>query len=231
MNYKDLSLSDCGTYFLKNEKLLLKKTFIEALKFHEPGLAPVKDETGWYHINTKGEAVYKQRYSRAFGFYYNRAAVIEIKLWFHIDIKGKRVYSENYVWCGNYQEKLCTVRDFEGNYFHIDIEGKRAYPENYTYAGDFKDGYAAVRLKSGLYKHIDYQGKDLNGKLFKDLGVFHKNYATAKDEKGWFHIDKPGNELYSQRYVMIEPFYNGFALVDDFYSTKLIIDENGRQMI
>lgn len=74
------------------------------------------------------------------------------------------------------------------------------------------------------------QGKDLNEKLFKDLGVFHKNLVTAKDEKGWFHIDKNGNELYSQRYAMIEPFYNKFALVEDFDNKKLIIDETGMKI-
>jgi hypothetical protein len=59
------------------------------------------------------------------------------------------------------------------------------------------------------------------------LGVFHKNYATAKDKNGWFHINKNGNELYKERYLMIEPFYNGFSLVETFKSKKQIIDEKG----
>ncbi|WP_375561717.1 WG repeat-containing protein [Bernardetia sp. OM2101] len=45
------------------------------------------------------------------------------------------------------------------------------------------------------------------------MTTFHKNFATAKDAKGWFHINKNGNEIYSERYLEIEPFYNGFALV------------------
>ncbi|KAF5434847.1 hypothetical protein C5S36_04270 [Candidatus Methanophagaceae archaeon] len=43
----------------------------------------------------------------------------------------------------------------------------------------------------------------------------------------YFHIDKQGNELYPQRYAMIEPFYNGFALVEDFENIKLIMSEHG----
>ena len=61
---------------------------------------------------------------------------------------------------------------------------------------------------------------------FIDLGVFHKNFATAKDKDGWFHIDKNGKELYSKRFLSIEPFYNGFALVDTT-SGKAIIDQQG----
>ena len=63
------------------------------------------------------------------------------------------------------------------------------------------------------------------------MGIFHKNFATAKDKDGWFHIDKSGNELYNKRYLTIEPFYNGFALVTEFDNKKIIIDENGKTEI
>ena len=52
-------------------------------------------------------------------------------------------------------------------------------------------------------------------------------FATAKDEKGWFHIDIHGKALYSKRYLIVEPFYNGFALVTDFENNKQIINEKG----
>jgi hypothetical protein len=220
-------LSETEKYFTFKGKMVFK-TFINALKFHEPGLAPVQDETGWYHINTEGKAIYNQRYKRTFGYYFNLAAVIDKdNNWFHIDAKGQRIYSQKFSWCGNFQENLCTVRDFNGNYFHINKNVERIYNRNYRYAGDFKDGYAAVRINNGLYKHIDYGGNDLNGKLFKDLGVYHKSYATAKDETGWFHIDKEGKEIYKERYALIEPFYNGFALVESFDGKKFIINEKG----
>jgi hypothetical protein len=231
MNYKEIKLSDCGTFFTKNGQKLFDKTFKEVLKFHAEGLAPVCDETGWYHINLQGEAIYKERYDRVFGYYFKKASVIKENKWFHIDTQGKRVYKNDFAWCGNYQENLCTVRDFDNNYYHIDKYGHKIYSEKYRYAGDFKDGFAVVKLENGLCKHIDKLGKDLNGKLFVDLGVFHKSYATAKDEKGWFHIDKNGNSLYNERYLLIEPFYNGFALVETFKNKKLIINETGKKII
>jgi hypothetical protein len=147
--------------------------------------------------------------------------------WFHINELGKQVYHNSFLWAGNYQENLCTVRDADNQYFHIDLDGHKIYSETFTYAGDFKDGIACVKTLNGYYKHIDCNGNNINSKEFLDLGVFHKNYSTARDENGWYHIDKEGNELYTDRYLAIEPFYNGFALVTKFDSNKCIIDERG----
>jgi len=73
----------------------------------------------------------------------------------------------------------------------------------------------------------DVEGSCINDKEFLALGVFHKGFATAKDSNGWFHIDFNGNEIYTDRYLNIEPFYNGFALVEGFDQSKRIIDESG----
>jgi hypothetical protein len=231
MNWQNIKTSPDNTHFLFESKLLFNKRFIEVLKFHAPGLAPVKDETGAYHIGSSGDPLYSERYSRTFGFYCNRAAVIQDKNWFHINEQGKRTYPQNYAWTGNFQENLCTVRDFHNNYFHIDLHGSRIYTANYLYAGDFKNSIACVKLQSGFCKYIDTKGKPINNKEFWDLGVFHKNFATAKDKDGWFHIDKDGVAVYSERYFAVEPFYNGFALVTQFDDNKLIINEKGERVL
>ena len=227
MNWQDIKVSDDNTHFIFDGKQIFGKTYKEVLKFHSPGLAPVLDNSGAYHIDINGNELYSIRYSRTFGFYCNRASVIENNLWYHINEKGKRVYSSNYLWTGNYQENICTVRNEDNLYFHIDLNGNRIYTGNYVYAGDYKDGIACVKLQDGLYRHIDNKGKFINDKSFLDLGTFHKNFATAKDKNGWFHIDKQGNELYKGRYLTIEPFYNGFALVTNYENEKQIIDEKG----
>jgi len=228
MNWQDIKTSPDNTHFLYESEPLFDKQFIEVLKFHTPGLAPVKDEIGAYHIDSNGKQLYSERFSRTFGFYCNRAAVIQGQHWFHITEKGERAYLQDYAWTGNFQENLCTVRDLSGNYFHIDLYGNRIYSDNYLYAGDFKDTIACVKLtSSGFCKHIDTKGNPINNKEFLDLGVFHKNFATARDKDGWFHIDKNGNEVYAERYSAIEPFYNGFALVTQFDDNKVIINEQG----
>ncbi|GAB6009885.1 WG repeat-containing protein [Dysgonomonas reticulitermitis] len=243
MNWQEIKVSPDNTHFLFEGNPIFNKHFIEVLKFHAPGLAPVKTNFGWCHIDTDGHPLYNEYYDRVFGFYCNRAAILHDFLledclygyndvWFHIDEKGKRVYEEDYAWCGNYQENLCVVRErVTNNYFHIDLNGKRIYSENYLYAGDFKDGFACVKLKNGLFKHIDTSGKFINDKEFSDLGVFHKNFATAKDKGGWFHIDKSGNGFYQERYLAVEPFYNGFALVMQFDENKVIINEQGEKVL
>lgn len=227
MNWRNIQVSEENNSFVYENIPLFEKKYYEVLKFHSPGIAPVKDKTGWFHIDVNGNEVYKERYDRAFGYYFNRASVIQNKNWFHINEKGERLYDANYAWAGNYQEGVCSVRDFNNQYFHIGLNGSFIYDSKYKFVGDYKDGYACVRLINGLYKHINLKGEFLNDKTFLDLGVFHKNYATAKDEEGWHHIDRQGNELYKERYSLIEPFYNGLAVVDTNNNRKQIINEEG----
>ena len=231
MNWQNIKVSADNTHFLYDGKQIFDKYFFEVLKFHSPGIAPVFDNTGAYHIDINGKAIYSERYTRTFGYYCKRAAVVLNEKWFHINDFGKQVYQNSFVWTGNYQENLCTVRDTNNQYFHIDLNGHKIYSETYTYAGDFKDGIACVKTASGFYKHIDKKGNYINNIDFLDLGIFHKNFAIAKDKDGWHHIDKLGRELYKERYSAIEPFYNGFALVTQYDNQKIIIDENGNRVI
>ena len=208
-------------------KPLYMKRFISVLKFHPPGLAAVLDNAGAYHVDVDGEAIYLERYTRTFGFYDERAAVVDGDNWFHIFPTGERVYQDFYSWCGNFQDGVCAVRDFNDYYFHINGDGKRLYKEKYRYAGDFKDGIAVAQNQEGLYFHIYRDGILVHDKYFYDLDIFHKGFARAKDDRGWCHIDLNGRPIYSERYNMIEPFYNGFARVEDEYGAILIINEVG----
>jgi len=231
MNWQDINISADNTRFQLNGVELFNKKFIEVLKFHAPGLAPVKDETGSYHIDSAGNPLYPERYFRTFGYYCNRASVVLNNFSFHLDEKGERIYTHEFSWTGNFQENHCSVRDIDNNYYHIDLNGNRIYCTNFVYCGDFKDGIACVKTQNGFYKHIDLKGNYLVEKEFLDLGVFHKNFATARDKDGWFHIDKNGTEVYKQRYLAVEPFYNGFALVTRFDNNKIIISEEGNTII
>jgi hypothetical protein len=175
MNWQDIKVSADNTHFLFEEKPLFGKRFLEVLKFHSPGLAPVKSESGSYHIDSSGNQLYTDRFTRTFGFYCNRATVVQSDNWFHLTDKGYKAYSQTFNWTGNYQENLCAVRNSDNKYFHIDLDGNRIYNDSFIYCGDFKDGYACVKTINGLYRHIDNKGNSLNDKTFLDLGIFHKN--------------------------------------------------------
>ena len=231
MNWQDIKVSPDQTHFLYEGNNIFKKQFHKVMKFHSPGLAPVADITGAYHINTSGEQLYPERFTSTFGFYCNRASVALGDKWFHLTNIGERAYLNEYAWTGNFQEDLCPVRDGRNHYFHINKSGLRIYKEDYLYCGDFKDGYACVRQTNQLCRHINLGGQFINDCEFIDLGVFHKGYATARDTKGWHHIDLDGNEIYKQRFQGIEPFYNGFALVTQFDNNKIIIDERGTTVL
>lgn len=228
MKYNEILVSDDATHFLLHGELLFGRKFRKVLKFHAEGLAPVCDETGWYHIELRGLPAYNQRYQLAFGFYFGCAAVAGDAGWFHINTDGMPCYSERYSWCGNFQEERCSVRNKANRYLHINMKGQPAYDAQYLYAGDYREGFAVVKLcDTGRFIHIDKQGNPLNNKTFMNLGVFHKSIASACDENGWYHIDKQGNELYSARYRSVEPFYNGTALVQDFPGNLLLIAPDG----
>lgn len=231
LQFNEIQVAPSQDCFLHNGNVLFDRKFTQVLKFHKEGLAAVADETGWYHIGLDGKPLYEKRYERTFGYYFGRAAVNDFGKWLHIDTDGKMVYMDRYAWCGNFQENYCTVRDSNGLYFHINLNGERLYAERYRYAGDYKDGAACVRLADGLWQHIDFAGQPVHPEKYHDLGVFHKSFATARDGRGWMHIDRSGRPIYEARFRMVEPFYNGQALVETMDGTRAVIDEMGQTLM
>ena len=226
-DWQKTTLSFDQTHHLFDNEPFYKKRFYSVLKFHHPGIAPVQDETGAYHIDLLAHPCYAERYLKTFGFYCDRAAVKDEKGWFHVLTNGKRFYLEYYVWCGNYQENYCVVCDADHHYFHIDVAGNPLYSDRYSYVGDFKDHVAVVQREDGKSSHIDPRGNLIHHKWFLNLDVYHKNFARAENEEGWFHIDLSGTALYSRRFKMIEPFYNGCARVETQGGELIIINERG----
>ena len=229
--WRDYRISADGSHHIHRGCPAYTTRFLEVLKFHPPGLAPVRDASGSYHITPDGLAAYEARYVRTFGFYEDRASVHSSNGWFHILPDSNSVYSERYAWCGNFQESRCPVRQSDDCYFHIAADGSPVYAERYRYAGDFKDGFAVVQRDDGRHSHIDPHGNLVHRRWFLDLDVFHKNYARARDAQGWHHVDLQGEPLYRMRFKSVEPFYNGQARVEGFAGSLSIIDEMGETLV
>ena len=230
-DWRDYRVSPDGTHHVHLGQPAYSARFLEALKFHAPGLAPVLDRSGACHITPEGNPAYEARHLRTFGFYEDRAAVHSHDGWFHIMPDGTPLYPERYAWCGNFQEGRCSVRTGDGLYFHVTAEGAAAYGERYRYAGDFRDGLAVVQREDGKHSHIDRDGDLIHGKWFLDLDVFHKNHAQARDARGWHHVNLSGEPVYRRRFENVEPFYNGQARVQEFDGSLSVIDEAGETVL
>lgn len=232
MSWRKLQIASCNTHHLGPlGNPAYEERFDEVLKFHTPGMAPVRRGGEAWHIHINGTPVYTRRFSRTFGYYEGRAAIIDADCWYHIKIDGQDAYDERYMWCGNYQGGRCTVRELNGNYLHIDSEGSPAYTDRWCYAGDYRDGIAVVQANDGRSTHIDLAGRMLHDQWFHDLDVYHKGFARARDEAGWMHIGITGVPAYTRRFSNVEPFYNGQARVERFDGGLEAIDESGTTVV
>lgn len=232
MAWHELRVHPAGTHHIDTlGRSAYDERFDEVLKFHVPGLAPVRrGEVAW-HIGSDGRAAYQGRFVRTFGFYEGFAAVVDLEGWHHVLSDGTDAYPERYAWCGNFQQGRCTVRDDCGKYHHIRDDGSAAYPERWHYVGDYRDGIAVAQAVDGRSTHIDLNGKLIHERWFADLDVFHKGFARAREENGWTHIDVRGRAIYRRRFASLEPFYNGQARVERFDGALEVIDEGGATVI
>jgi hypothetical protein len=227
-----LSVSADGKYHtFADGSAAYNERFDEVLSFHDIDntyqIAPVFLNGQAWHINETGEAIYPHKFHRTFGFYCGLAAVVENDNWFHISPNGFAIYVQRYAFVGNYQQNIAVVCDKDGFYFHIDKSGLPLYEKKWHYSGDFREGIAVVQAENGLSTHIDNQGQFLHSHWFLDLDVFHKGFARAKDDDGWYHIDKNGKPIYVERYASVEPFYNGLSRVETLSGALQIINECG----
>jgi len=231
MTWQETSVAPTGTHHLRGNAPLYDERFDEVLKFHAPGLAPVRRGMEAWHIRVDGSPAYSRRFVRTFGFYEGLAAVVSPDGWHHIRTDGTALYPDRYDWCGNFQGGRCTVRERGGAYLHITSEGVPAYDARWRYAGDYRDGVAVVQADDGRSTHIDLSGKLLHGVWFQDLDVFHKGFARARDEDGWTHVDINGRPAYVRRFAAVEPFYNGQARVERFDGGLEVINEDGKPIV
>ena len=227
MTWRGIGVSPDGTHHVRNGAPIREERFDEVLKFHAPGLAPVRRGGEAWHIRPDGTAAYARRFRRTFGFYEGLAAAVGADGWRHIRPDGADLYAARYDWCGNFQEGLCAARENGGDYLHIARDGAPAYETRWRYAGDFRDGVAVAQSADGRSTHIDRRGRPTHGAWFLDLDIFHKGAARARDEDGWTHVNAEGRPLSARRFAAVEPFYNGQARVERFDGAIEVIDETG----
>ncbi|MCK6524058.1 WG repeat-containing protein [Myxococcota bacterium] len=232
MDWRTTKVANDSTHHVNAEgSPIYAMRFHEVLKFHAPGLAPARDETGAFHIDTSGDPAYSPRFLRTFGFYEGLAAVTTAVGWCHIDPHGRALSDERYDWCGNFQSGRAVVRLMSARYCYVNHAGERTVGSTFRYAGDYRDGVAVVQGDDGRHTHIDLYGEQLHGVWFEDLDVFHKSYARARDRRGWMHVTIRGVPLYARRFAAVEPFYNGQARVEREDGGLEVINEAGHTLV
>lgn len=232
MTWSDACVATPGTHHELAGMPMYPHRFNAVQKFHEPGLAPVADETGAYHIDPRGEAAYEARFHQSWGFYDGLAAVEDESGWYHIRPDGEPLTGRRDAWCGNFQEGRCPVRRFDGLYCHLVESGSPLQEAGLLYCGDFRDGVAVVRCpENARCRHIRKGGAFAHPASFLDLDIYHKGYARARDERGWHHVNLDGLPAYAARFACIEPFYNGAALCEQFDGGRVVIDEQGHVVV
>lgn len=230
IDWTRIRVVDDATHHHLDGRPLYAERFDAVLKFHAPGLAPVRRTYEAWHIDVYGRPAYARRFLATFGFYEGLAAVKAADGWHHIHPDGRDLAPARYDWCGNFQGGRCTVRDTDGRYHHIDAAGRPVYPARWRYAGDYRDGIAVVQRDDGLSTHIDEHGRPLHDRWLLDVDVFHKGFARARDKGGWMHVDRSGQPLYRRRFAAVEPFYNGQSRVENHDGSLEIIDETAQQL-
>ena len=70
--WRKYGISEDASHHVYRGRPAYRSRFHEVLKFHEPGLAPVRDASGAYHITHDGRPAYEPRHMRTFGFYEGR---------------------------------------------------------------------------------------------------------------------------------------------------------------
>lgn len=231
MNWRDLLPSDDGTHHVRAGTPAYADRFDEVLKFHPPGLAPVRRGAEAWHISPTGSPAYGRRFRRTFGFYEGFAAVESGDGWHHVAPDGADAYGQRFAWCGNFQSGRATVRARDGRYHHLLPDGVPCYAERWRYAGDYRESVAVVKHDNGLATHIGPDGRPLHGRWFVDLDVFHKGHARARDREGWFHVDSRGKALYGRRFASVEPFYNGQAFAELHDGSQAVIRHDGTAVV
>ena len=235
-DWQSSKVAAAGTHHIETRsgrgEALYEPRFESVLPFHSPGLAPVRlaISGGWRFIDVAGRPV-SRIYSRAFGFYDSRAAVVIDGDWHHVNTNCERAYPASWAWCGNMQSGRSVVRlrdTLWPRYCHINRCGQ-PLPRtgHYAYAGDFREGFAVVRdAETGLCDFVD-EGGARKGWAFLELHVFHKGFARAMDSEGWFFVNRNGTDtLKGRRFADLEPFYNGVSLAKRMDGSRVLLSDN-----
>lgn len=156
--------------------------------------AAVCDETGWFHIDVNGAALYNHRFAWCGNFQQSLCAVRDLTdNYFHIKLDGELAYEQKWKYAGDYRDANAVVQGVAGFSTHIDSFGNETHGVWFIDLDVFHKGFARARDAEG-WTHIDKTGKAIYRRRFALIEPFYNGQARVERFDGGIEIiDEMGN--------------------------------------
>ena len=192
--WKDIIVSPCETFHLLNEKPLYSQRYTHVMKFHEPGLAPVKSEVHAFHIDVEGRPAYFNRYFQE----HNCPVKDKITdLYFHINRDGQKIYQKQYRYVGDFKDGSAVVCNELGLHTHIDPQGNPLHNCWFRDLDVYHKGYARAQDEQGWF-HINKQGIPIYKSRYQQVEPFYNGLARVKTFEGDLVIINTADDTMAQ---------------------------------
>jgi len=205
-------ISSDKTHHVYNGSAIYERRFLLVKSFCFPGIAAVKDESGWYHIDFFGNPIYSERYQNVGDFCDNTARVqMSNGKWFYISETGKRIDPMDFVWGSDFKDGIACVYHEKKGATHITTYGELVYNDWYLDVRPFEGEKAKIRDDSGWH-YVDKNGLIL-GDAAEPSDMFPRGKVCQSHQK-----NKIAEIVYSHTYdacvILIrhaerEPFWRG----------------------
>ena len=146
------------------------------------GLATVRSEKGFFHIDMTGNPAYQTLYAWAGNFQEGLCVVKTAEGYFHIDTRGNPVYAQRYGYVGDFKQGIAVAHPPDGA-FHILRDGSRLNTTVYRDADPFHKGYAVVSDETG-YFHIDKEGHPAHPYRFRKAEPYYNGLSRCLTHDG-----------------------------------------------
>lgn len=227
----------CG--FRNSKGKMITSYYYDDAKMFQEGLAAVKKNGKWGFIDMRGNEIITLKYRDVHSFSEGLAGVQPDNYWGFINKLGETIIPHEYGDVKMFKEGLSAVRNYwDSKYGYIDHQGNIVIDMIYDVAHSFNEGVAYVEGNNGYYRgyfSIDSKGKKIrdfySNPIFFDSNHWHDDGFHKIEENGKYGLkDLENNAITPIKYDRIEPFSNGFAVVQ-FNNENGFIDKKGAERI
>jgi WG containing repeat len=190
------------------------------------------EENGLYGFkNSYGEIVINPKYDFADNSSEGLASVYIDGKYGYIDSKDNLIIENKYAYAQSFTNGLAIVDFEDGKAGIVDKNGSEIFSTDKYKLFQIVDNYIAVGNNDSGTKmgYLDIKGNPLGEIKYNSLWEFVNGIARVEYEGKYGYINDKGQEIIPLIYDYADNFKNGYAIVNDGESSKLI-DINGREV-